>query len=196
MFFWLADLPSLFGVPIPGLNVFRYITTRTGGAMATAALFVFLFGPWIIDHLRLRQGKGQPIREDGPQSHLIAKTRHADHGRADDPLRPGGLDAAVGQPAQSVCLDRACRDARLRLRRLLRRLSEGHQADACRLFGPNAPCDRGDHCGRSVLGDHLDRPSAAVDLACRAVLQGLPPELRLVLRRSSPRSSSSAPATR
>jgi phospho-N-acetylmuramoyl-pentapeptide-transferase len=73
MFFWLADLPSVFGVPIPGLNVFRYITTRTGGAMATAALFVFLFGPWIIDHLRLRQGKGQPIREDGPQSHLIAK---------------------------------------------------------------------------------------------------------------------------
>src|SRR5207248_10620830 len=36
-------------------------------------LFVFLFGPWIIDHLRLRQGKGQPIRTDGPQSHLISK---------------------------------------------------------------------------------------------------------------------------
>ena len=69
MFFWLADLSA----SIPGFNVFRYITTRTGGAMATAALFVFLFGPWIIDHLRLRQGKGQPIREDGPQSHLIAK---------------------------------------------------------------------------------------------------------------------------
>jgi phospho-N-acetylmuramoyl-pentapeptide-transferase len=73
MFYWLADLPSVFGTPIPVLNVFRYITTRTGGAMATAALFVFMFGPWIIDHLRLRQGKGQPIREDGPQSHLIAK---------------------------------------------------------------------------------------------------------------------------
>jgi phospho-N-acetylmuramoyl-pentapeptide-transferase len=69
MFFWLADLSA----SIPGFNVFRYITTRTGGAMGTAALFVFLFGPWIIDHLRLRQGKGQPIREDGPQSHLIAK---------------------------------------------------------------------------------------------------------------------------
>jgi phospho-N-acetylmuramoyl-pentapeptide-transferase len=69
MFFWLADLSA----SIPGFNVFRYITTRTGGAMATAALFVFLFGPWIIDHLRLRQGKGQPIREDGPKSHLIAK---------------------------------------------------------------------------------------------------------------------------
>jgi phospho-N-acetylmuramoyl-pentapeptide-transferase len=34
---------------------------------------VFLFGPWIIDHLRLRQGKGQPIRSDGPQSHLMTK---------------------------------------------------------------------------------------------------------------------------
>ena len=37
-------------------------------------MFVFMFGPWIIDHLRLRQGKGQPIRTDGPQSHLITKT--------------------------------------------------------------------------------------------------------------------------
>jgi phospho-N-acetylmuramoyl-pentapeptide-transferase len=55
------------------LNVFRYITFRTGGAMVTGALFVFLFGPWIIDNLRLRQGKGQPIRSDGPQSHLLTK---------------------------------------------------------------------------------------------------------------------------
>lgn len=52
------------------LNVFRYITFRTGGAIMTALLFVFLFGPAIIDTLRLRQGKGQPIRSDGPQSHL------------------------------------------------------------------------------------------------------------------------------
>jgi phospho-N-acetylmuramoyl-pentapeptide-transferase len=54
-------------------NVFRYLTVRTGGALLTALVFVFLFGPWIIDHLRLRQGKGQPIRSDGPKSHLIAK---------------------------------------------------------------------------------------------------------------------------
>jgi phospho-N-acetylmuramoyl-pentapeptide-transferase len=69
MFYWLVDMSGT----IPVLNVFRYITFRTGGAMATAALFVFLFGPWIIDHLRLRQGKGQPIRVDGPQSHLVTK---------------------------------------------------------------------------------------------------------------------------
>src|SRR6201746_2807392 len=76
MFYWLIDLSNT----VPGLgvfrtffNVFRYITFRTGGAMLTGALFVFLFGPWIIDHLRLRQGKGQPIRTDGPQSHLAKK---------------------------------------------------------------------------------------------------------------------------
>lgn len=52
------------------LNVFRYITFRTGAATMTALLFVFLFGPGIIQALRLRQGKGQPIRADGPQTHL------------------------------------------------------------------------------------------------------------------------------
>src|SRR5689334_9828689 len=76
MLYWLIELSNT--VPVLGflkglLNVFRYITFRTGGAMVTGALFVFLFGPWIIDHLRLRQGKGQPIRSDGPASHLIAK---------------------------------------------------------------------------------------------------------------------------
>src|SRR6201747_2783453 len=76
MFYWLIDLSNT----VPGmgmfrtfLNVFRYITFRTGGGVVAGALFVFLFGPWIIDHLRIRQGKGQPIRSDGPQSHLIAK---------------------------------------------------------------------------------------------------------------------------
>jgi phospho-N-acetylmuramoyl-pentapeptide-transferase len=76
MFYWLIDLSNTvpgMGVFRTFLNVFRYITFRTGGAMVTGALFVFLFGPWIIDHLRLRQGKGQPIRADGPQSHLVTK---------------------------------------------------------------------------------------------------------------------------
>src|SRR3954464_8687224 len=76
MFYWLIDLSNTvpFLVPFRGLlNVFRYITFRTGGAMFTGGLFVFLFGPWIIDLLRLKQGKGQPIRTDGPQSHLLTK---------------------------------------------------------------------------------------------------------------------------
>jgi len=69
MLYWLSAFSDVVGP----LNVLRYITFRTGGAMITALVFVFLFGPTIIDHLRLRQGKGQPIRIDGPQSHLITK---------------------------------------------------------------------------------------------------------------------------
>src|SRR4051812_49521016 len=69
MLTWLAELSPYFSP----LNVFRYITFRTGGATATGLLFVFMFGPWIISLLRVRQGKGQPIREDGPQSHLLTK---------------------------------------------------------------------------------------------------------------------------
>jgi len=69
MLYWLVGLSDRLSV----LNVFRYITFRTGGAIITALLFVFLFGPYIIGRLRLLQGKGQPIRPDGPQSHIIAK---------------------------------------------------------------------------------------------------------------------------
>src|SRR5262245_3924507 len=69
MLYWL----SAFSDTIGPLNVLRYITFRTGGAMITAMVFVFLFGPAIIDQLRLKQGKGQPIRSDGPQSHLVTK---------------------------------------------------------------------------------------------------------------------------
>ncbi|MBT4040363.1 MAG: phospho-N-acetylmuramoyl-pentapeptide-transferase [Rhodospirillales bacterium] len=55
------------------LNVFRYITFRTGGAVMTALLLSFLFGPVIIRLLKKRQTGGQPIREDGPESHLLTK---------------------------------------------------------------------------------------------------------------------------
>ncbi len=58
---------------ISGLNVFRYLTFRTGGAIMTSLFFIFLFGPKLISVLKLKQGKGQPIREDGPQQHLIEK---------------------------------------------------------------------------------------------------------------------------
>jgi phospho-N-acetylmuramoyl-pentapeptide-transferase len=69
MLAWLSHYSHSFGP----LNLFRYITFRTGGATATALFFVFFFGPRIIAALRLKQGKGQPIRDDGPQSHLITK---------------------------------------------------------------------------------------------------------------------------
>jgi phospho-N-acetylmuramoyl-pentapeptide-transferase len=59
-----------FADQVPILNVFRYITFRTGAATMTALIFVFLFGPAIIASLKIRQGRGQPIRDDGPESHF------------------------------------------------------------------------------------------------------------------------------
>ncbi len=55
------------------LNVVRYITFRSGAALMTALVIGLLIGPRFIGWLRLRQGKGQPIREDGPASHLLTK---------------------------------------------------------------------------------------------------------------------------
>jgi len=69
MFYFL----SAFADQIPGFNLFRYITFRSGGAVLTALLVSFVFGPQIIDWLKSKQGEGQPIREDGPQSHLVRK---------------------------------------------------------------------------------------------------------------------------
>lgn len=54
-------------------NLFRYLTFRSGGAVFTALIISFLIGPRMIAWLRSKQGEGQPIREDGPQSHLITK---------------------------------------------------------------------------------------------------------------------------
>lgn len=55
------------------LNLFRYLTFRTGGAVLTALIISFLLGPRLIAWLRLRQTGGQPIRLDGPESHLLTK---------------------------------------------------------------------------------------------------------------------------
>ena len=69
MLYFLGQLGESHAI----FNVFRYITFRTGGAVVTALFFIFLFGPQMIAALRIRQGKGQPIREDGPQGHLLTK---------------------------------------------------------------------------------------------------------------------------
>ena len=54
-------------------NLFNYITFRTGGAMFTAMIIAFAIGAPFIHWLRKKQGKGQPIRADGPESHLLTK---------------------------------------------------------------------------------------------------------------------------
>jgi phospho-N-acetylmuramoyl-pentapeptide-transferase len=66
MLYWLTALSDGGDV----FNLFRYISFRAGGAFFTALVFGFLFGRPLIDWLRVKQGKGQPIRADGPQTHF------------------------------------------------------------------------------------------------------------------------------
>ncbi len=66
MFLFIAEQLGFPGI----FNLFRYITFRAGAATATALLIGLIIGPKFIGWLRVRQGKGQPIRDDGPQSHL------------------------------------------------------------------------------------------------------------------------------
>lgn len=69
-------LPDML-VPLSDLfqpfNLFRYLTFRTGGALMTSLVISFMFGPAMIRWLKSLQGEGQPIRDDGPESHIVAK---------------------------------------------------------------------------------------------------------------------------
>ena len=69
MFLWIAEQLGFPGV----FNLFRYISFRAGAATATALIIGLLIGPKFIGWLRVRQGKGQPIRHDGPQTHLAKR---------------------------------------------------------------------------------------------------------------------------
>ena len=51
-------------------NLFKYLTFRSAGAILTAMVVSFLIGPAVIRWLKSKQGKGQPIRTDGPETHL------------------------------------------------------------------------------------------------------------------------------
>ena len=65
MLYFLAEWMNFEGV----FNLVRYQTFRAGATLMTALIIGMLIGPRFIDMLRVRQGKGQPIRADGPQSH-------------------------------------------------------------------------------------------------------------------------------
>jgi phospho-N-acetylmuramoyl-pentapeptide-transferase len=69
----LFNLLAPLGDEFQLFNLFRYLTFRTGGAIMTALVISFIFGPGIIAWLKSKQGEGQPIREDGPASHLLTK---------------------------------------------------------------------------------------------------------------------------
>ena len=54
-------------------NLFKYLTFRTGGAILTALIISFIIGPSMIQWLRGQQANGQPIRDDGPETHLAKR---------------------------------------------------------------------------------------------------------------------------
>ena len=67
MLYFLSELSHQVNV----LNLFRYLTFRAGGAIMTALFVSFVLGPATINWLRSKQGRGQPIRTDGPKGHLV-----------------------------------------------------------------------------------------------------------------------------
>ena len=69
MLYLLAEWLNFEGI----FNLVRYQTFRAGATLMTALVIGLVIGPRFIDMLRVRQGKGQPIREDGPQSHLAKR---------------------------------------------------------------------------------------------------------------------------
>ena len=58
---------------VPGLNLLRYLTFRGGMAVATSQLVVVAMGSRFIRWMKAKQGKGQPIRADGPERHILEK---------------------------------------------------------------------------------------------------------------------------
>src|SRR4051795_5686228 len=72
MFFWLYE-QLVAGGHVPVLNIVRYITFRAGMALFTGQLVVMLMGSRFIRWMRAKQGKGQPIRKEGIERHIIEK---------------------------------------------------------------------------------------------------------------------------
>lgn len=66
----LYNLLAPLGADIQFFNLFRYLTFRTGCATITSLIICFLIGPHLIAWLRRKHAHGQPIREDGPETHF------------------------------------------------------------------------------------------------------------------------------
>ena len=135
MLYWLTTFSDGGDV----FNLFNYITVRAGGAFFTALIFGFIFGRPLINLLRRRQGKGQPIRADGPETHFA---------KAGTPTMGGvlilgavdGVHAAVRTAGQPLCLAGAGSHDQLRGHRLRRRLRQGFGGQRQGRAGPRSAC--------------------------------------------------------
>jgi phospho-N-acetylmuramoyl-pentapeptide-transferase len=73
MFYWLFEQTNAANLHIPLINLMKYQTVRIALALATSWIVAVAMGSRFINWMRSKQGKGQPIREDGPSSHLLTK---------------------------------------------------------------------------------------------------------------------------
>ena len=72
MLYWLYQQLAADGY-VPFLNLLKYQTFRTGMALFTAQLVVVAMGSRFIRWMQAKQGKGQPIRADGIERHVVEK---------------------------------------------------------------------------------------------------------------------------
>ena len=110
------------------LNVFRYQTFRSGSAILFAFFMTLYIGPHIIRWLKLKQREGQPIREDGPESHLLTKKGTPTMGGLMFLISACATTLLWADLSKRLCLGRAVGHARLRRHRLRRRFPEIDQA--------------------------------------------------------------------
>ncbi len=169
MLVWLTDFSHIFGL----LNLFRYLTFRTLGAAATGLFLVFFFGPTIICRAAPETGQGpaDPRRWTGlAPPH---QEGHADDGRADDPVWPVRLVAAVGQLVSpyvwTVLFVTVGFGGIGFYDDYLKVTKQSHQ----RFFRTCAARRRVRHCGDRLLRDDAFR-NAGNDLARGAFCQRLP----------------------
>ena len=155
MLYWLVDLSDTVSV----LNVFRYITFRTGGAIDDGAAVRLPVRPDDHRRLRLRQGKGQPIRADGPQIALLTKDGTPTMGGLMILLGPRWSRRCCG-PISPIPMSGSCSLVTLGFGagRLLRRLSQGHQADRINGFSGRAAARASRPC-IAVARLHRHRPA-------------------------------------
>ena len=174
MLYLIAEQLGFPGV----LNLIRYISFRAGAASATALLIGLLLGPKFISWLRETQGKGQPIRDDGPQSHL-AKRGTPTMGGLLILTSVIDLGPAVDGPHQPLRLGLPDGHRGLRRDRLARRLRQGEEGASRGPLGQDAAAARIPDRGRRDLADGAYRTAPGSP----AVRQGDGARPRLVLHR-------------
>ncbi len=190
MLYWIAAQLGFPGV----LNLFRYQTFRTGAAVATALLIGLIIGPKFIGWLRVRQGKGQPIRSDGPQTHLAKRGT---------PTMGGLMILTSLMISILLWMDLtnpfvwACLFVTLRVRddRFPRRLRQGAQGEHRGRFGQGAAARRVRHRRHRQLRSS-STPTHERHAALRAVLQLAASSISAGSTSRSPPSRSSRSAMR